>query len=89
MKSISVLAAALVASAVFAVSAGSAEAANTCRKACDKTYGQCTKAERTTCLPAWHKCKKACAPLAARTPQTPKPVAPSRTHGSPRTGTGG
>ena len=60
MRSLSVFAAALAASAVFVVSGTPAEAANACRTACDKTYNQCMKGETSKCLPSWGQCKNRC-----------------------------
>ena len=75
MGSIRVMAAALAASAAFVVlPAAPANAANTCRAACDKTFQQCQKGDTAKCLPSWHQCKTKCnkgATAAVATKPTP------------------
>lgn len=62
MAAIRKFAAALGASAAFVVLGSSpAFSADQCRKACNNSYTQCSKAKNSdACLPSWGQCKAKC-----------------------------
>lgn len=81
MKRFTTMAAALAATAAFAVSVSPAAAADQCRSACDKSFQQCSKSrDSQACLPSWGQCKAKCKrttssvsmPKAAKAVQTAK-----------------